>query len=414
MQRGWLKWGGFPFSFFLQMSVANRYGYDNRSWGRRLLERYGPRMAQYAGRQTGRYVRRQVARQVATRGRQSARQVTERPTNDDTDINTNNTFNATSLYTSRGKRKWSATKKKRVRKQVAFKKKVKRVFKQVAKPNSHHWYADDLLDSEIGVISEADQFQYIHPTAQAIILQGMLAVGLPPGVSTTRGVGLIFECLGALGWVENGATDSTPVKNNMRLWYQERLNITIKNIDTTDVSEEFKCFMDIYECVAAKNLPADTDGLKYDTPQQAWATCLGGENCEFPQLAASGITRQLNNHKGLRPSDCPIFQKYWKIAKVTRVQYTGNTEYLYQLNTSGIMDFDKSNLLKTVAGQTKTIMCIVDGVGIINNDAPYNSHLQFQSTKTIKWKRLDNGIGGPVNPATPQTPWYASSVVNMT
>lgn len=342
----------------------------------------------------------------------SKAKATERPTNSDTILNTNNTFNATSLFTRKRKGGWSKGKKVAFKRRQRFKKSITKALTGFKHWNTAHYVSTTLIDSSY-TTSASPEFQHIHPTTQYTTPRAMMQVGATPAVSVAAGLGETYNHLFGIGWVEDGAAQNpaSQPKDNLTLQWREKLQMTIKCNDTSDVSEEFKAFADIYEFVAARNITTSTEHALYDTPWQAWDNCT---STAVQQVPAGGlVAAQSLNDKGLRPGDCPELKKWWTITKVTRVQFTGKNEYLYDLHSSGMWKYGVVKDLKAVKGDTKTILMIVDAVGIPNIAAPdFVSDYQFHTTKTIQFRRMDS-TNPSVVPAKPEMRWGYTEKVTM-
>lgn len=376
--------------------------------------RVAARTAYEAGRYLGNQLRRwsQSTSQSAQSSNKSSSSNTERPANDDTRLNTNSTFNATSLFVRKGKRRVSKRKKVAFKKRKAFKKKVSKALTAYRTWNSAMFIATDTMISSYSTVTASLSKQHIHPVNQYTSPVAMLMAGCPPNVSTTRGLGETFNHILGIGWVEDGAAQNPATQpfDKCTLQFRERLDITIKCLDS-EATTENKHMVDIYEFVAARNIENTSEGLLYDTPYQAWDTCLTATRQSFPLGGSVGA--QIPQDKGLRPGDCPEFKKWWTITKVTRVQFTSKEEFLYQIHTSGQMNFGKSKTQRAIKGVTKTFMLIVDGVGITGNGTELVSDFEFHTTKKIDFRRIDNNSNSII-PAKPEARWGYTELITMT
>jgi len=319
--------------------------------------------------------------------------VAEKAQNEDTRINLNDTYNSTSLYsktTRKRKRRVTAPKKRAAKKKRAFTKKVKRVL-LTRKPWSCYSINFTNALTILGAPNTSFGSQDIFGVGYSQALMLCADAGNDNG-ATPKDINRIITKLRLMGHVENNAIVSGVDRNLdlIKFDYKARMDFDIQcfNVEFTNTNP---LYIDIYECVAARNIQT----IDHATPADSWIECLAQNNQPFAGDSATVATR-----KGQRPGDCPTFKKYWSISKVTRVRIASPAPFHYDMTSSGTWDSIHENDFNgqpfARSGRTVGIMIVVAPIMVTTMPAIYN----FQITginRTYKFKQYD-GTGKVVNP----------------
>jgi len=325
-----------------------------------------------------------------------------KPQNDDTIINLNSNNSAVALFNKR--KRGSKSKKSRIglKKKKVFNKKVKKALQGFQRWSNFHITFTDDVSATAGSVSRVIQNIEPEPTSTS-----PMAIGIGWGAlyTTTKDHAYIAAAIQGIGHVEDNTVVDDTYENPNNVGYYIRAVNSINIVVTTTgaVLGTTPCWFDVYECVAARNIP--TTHASYNTPAKTWSKCLG--DCQIP-IESVGVPQGANMYdKGQIPSNCPEFSKFWTILKVTRFfTEREGTQFQYDLHTSGNISQRTSLANYALKGITKCIMVVAQPVG-----GPItNLKFAFSSAKNIKFK-MDKGAG--VINAKPQVEWNFTRITTV-
>lgn len=305
----------------------------------------------------------------------------EKPSNTDTNINLNSAFNATSLYSrnNQKKRKLSVGVKKKKLAAKKFKKKVKKVFTKFLPWST---YTDNLVNRyHITTAPNASA------TVQDVFGLGASAEQLLVAYGTILDAGLkdvshIVAISNSYGHVEDNAaavpsTVNPPNFNFVKFYFKVRMEFDIicQNVEVTDSNP---LYMDIYECVANRNI----NDVNYANPGQAWSQCHA-DNLDPATFGTDTV--DYPGARGNVPQEAPGFSKWWKVTQVTRIRIASAAPYHYKLFTGGLWDVRKYANLYCVKGITKGIIIVAAPIQLITKPSAYDISVSGVS-KHFKFK----------------------------
>ena len=222
-----------------------------------------------------------AASAAATYLREVASREYEKPSNSDTNLNLNSAFNSTSIYTKRGGKKrklpYGLKKKKIIAKK--FNKKVKKALTKFVPWSTYTFNSNssyDVTSVPNSNITTQDVFGAGATAQQLIVGLGLISdAGL-------RDVAHITAIAQSYGHVEdNSSTVATPRNtfnaNMVRFYWKCRMELDIYCLNNT-VTDSNPMYVDIYECVAARNIV----DVNYGNPGQAWTQCHADNADKLP------------------------------------------------------------------------------------------------------------------------------------
>ena len=305
----------------------------------------------------------------------------EKPSNVDTNLNLNSAFNATSLYskTGRKKRKLSAAVKKKKIVARTFKKKVKKVLTKFVPWSTYTFNGNtnyNITGTPNSSITQQDVWGAGALNSNILLAYGSITDGTLIDVTHITGITESY------GHVENNATNvPTPVNpfnsSMVKFYYRVRMEFDIycQNVEINDANP---LYIDIYECVAARNI---TD-VNYASPGQAWTQCHA-DNADKATFTTDTV--DYPNARGNTPAEAPGFSLWWKICQVTRIRIATSAPYHYKMFTGGLWDVRKNQGLYCVKGQTKGIILVGCPIQTLTLPVTWNIHVGGTS-KHFKFK----------------------------
>lgn len=309
----------------------------------------------------------------------------EKPQNSDTRLNLNSTFSSTSLYTRNRKRRRLSKKSKVIRrKKIRFAKKIKKVIKSQSKWNWMHTVKEtEITNFATPYAGGWTKYtgQDVYPPTTHDTTPSQYAVGVGPLAFPNESLNKLQKEVNEMGHVEDGAvqTDVNIGERNTKIEFTERLQFTMSQ-NKSEFTGENPMIVDIYECVAAKNITE----LAYSTPTKAWASVMNGYN--FP--IGAGVTTAGIHTKGVRPTDNDQFGKWWKVNQVTRVRMVHETKYQYDMTTSGVYEKQKHANSYAIPGVTKQLMFVIAPVYVEPAVATYDFRY-VGVTRHLKFRPVD-------------------------
>jgi hypothetical protein len=290
----------------------------------------------------------------------------EKPSNSDTAINLNSNFNSTSLYSkSRSKRKpLSKVTRKRRLTAKKFTRKVKKCITKSAPWSTYTWNTQNYY----AINNTPNANLMVQDVWGAGTLDSKLMVGY--GAITdpaTTDVSHITAILESYGHVENGVVATPPNLNLYKFYFKCRVELDIW-CQNTEITDNNPLYVDIYECVANRNI---TDAA-YASPGAAWTQCHAN-NSDHATVTVD--TTDYPNSRGSIPSAAPGFSKYWKVCQVTRIRIATKAPYHYKYYTQGLWDPMKYAQTYAVKGITKGLVLVGSPVVTLTLPATWDVRL---------------------------------------
>lgn len=255
----------------------------------------------------------------------------------------------------------------RRRKQLKrFRKKVYAAIrkKQTINTLNEFWNDEGAGSSQLTILADtADIFGSTLAQNKQLILGSNSCWGLNHGEATAHtGNILIAAEMGRYLPRIRGADVALDLENQREFnkFFMKRnyIKLTITNYSGTR-----DLIFDLYQCVAAQDI-ADAD---YRNPVIAWQTIREAHRDYTiidPAIAGQGAGEPWM--KGIEPTDCPQFGRYWKILKKesVRIPFATSSFNSYQTFTMFGKPFlykgDKFNDKHAVKGLTKYFMMVID------------------------------------------------------
>lgn len=198
--------------------------------------------------------------------------------------------------------------------------------------------------------------------------------------STDQNAGFVMgryqNIAGSTDIVANKSAKSTIPSAEFKLhMMNSSLDISITNPLATSTQPTL---YDIYECVAAQDISV----LQFSTPVACWQNLLN-DNYSPTDGASNRPTVDTN---GQTPYDCPMFGKYWKILKKTRLYLgPGTTSEIKISSGKYTLSGDKFEDNYAIAGISKGVI-IIAGIGDNTNWPLTGTVLRYVAQKTWHFK----------------------------
>jgi len=263
----------------------------------------------------------------------------------------------------------SRGRKKKTKRQVQWKKFVRKVDKAVKDNDRTHTMVeapDVKLDVTVGLGAPNTQnawvLDYSAPEEDLRLSS--------PGIAGW-GVGRFVTELIAN---KLSATDAAPTaagsKSRFYTITNSHMTVSIKNVSAVPVH------YDIYELIAAQDI--NNDNILYNTGYKAWLQCLADTNTMDPLTAPT--TKLLPSFAGATPYQATTFQKWWKILKKTRVVIAAGQNVNFEIfGGKAKISTVKQNGLWATKGLTKDL--------IIVSNPTFNSDTAAGVQSTMEWTK---------------------------
>lgn len=326
--------------------------------------------------------------------------------NDDTRTNLNSTFNSTSLYTktNRKPKRKSVKVLNKIRKKRKFTKSVKEVIRAQAKVN--HYNVNSLIGKGFFTVpytnyGSAQTGQDVFPPTY----QNYLMLGTGGAATSTGDIYYPSFQMEDMGHVEDGVAvnDEFKGRHNIKYWFKGTLDFDIR-VGNVEYNDANPLYIDVYELTAKRNSDADQSS-SYASPLEAWTYGLIQEKINTGDATAALTSPYL---KGQIPTQCPEWNKWWRVDQVTRVRFASTAPYHIQLKTSGIFDTRKHLELYNIAGVTRAVMFVVAPIYTDVTPATYSIGIHGIN-KSFTYKRIDEPNVTP----NPLVTWNVSRPTNF-
>jgi len=182
---------------------------------------------------------------------------------------------------------------------------------------THHLLEHPSNVTTVVAVAIGPAVQYIVPTTMGTDADFTL---LTPGFGTS-GVAKFVNLLKTNLLIPTLAGSVPTIgQNQFQKYFVTNCHMTIAIRNTTNNQN---IHVDIYECLANQDI--NTAEVNWNTAQKAWAQQLTDTNV----IDAAGATgaKSVQTDSGCTPYNAPLFQKYWKILKKTRV-WLGPDDYV--------------------------------------------------------------------------------------
>jgi len=162
------------------------------------------------------------------------------------------------------------------------------------------------------------------------------------------------------------------------------------NIGIRNITSSYQFHVDIYECVNRANI----DSASGETAYKCWIdqvsdTCVDPTDQQFGGTANTW-TRTVVENSGATPYHCPMFNKYWKIVKKTRLNMQPGEVINYSAIGGHKRGFTVNSLLYDTTGQAFEKGMVKDFIIIFSptfNDRSVETNLaSIQMTKNYYFK----------------------------
>lgn len=200
---------------------------------------------------------------------------------------------------------------------------------------------------------------------------------------------------------------TTNQERDLNIFYVKRkyLKLAIRNTSTSK-----DLIFDLYECVAKQNI-ADPN---YANPTIAWKTTRDELNAFSTGNSAQPWM------KGVEPTDCPQFGRYWKILRKesVRIPFAANNINSYQTFKMHSKPFlykgDQFNTNWAVKGKTKYFMLILDPeqTASVSRYSGVENIASVMGHRNTHYKTAAN-IGG-INPENTVPNWITLDITTPT
>lgn len=149
------------------------------------------------------------------------------------------------------------------------------------------------------------------------------------------------------------------------------------------------CFIDLYECVARKDIPQTAAGTAAD-PNALWASSLPSD-ANWGGSGAGGIN---TSTLAVTPFDAPAFCEQWKILKVRRIKMEPGATHSLQFRDPKHRKFEWQTLYNyaTLRGVTRAFIPVLYGPPDVAGDMASECKVAINVMRNYHFRQLSNSI----------------------
>lgn len=339
----------------------------------------------------GSMVRTALRTAIAARQRFGSQTTNMNNTSQQTNVRFNNMGERGSVTTVKYKRRKRQRLSKRKRRYLrTFKRRVQRIVRQrVPISTLNEWTTVFTIDA-----STQDMNTYVLNGGYQLTLGNASSWGLNLGQAAASGgqeSSYINTEMNDIKYATGPTTALTGNAQGRQHYVGRRYSkLTIQNLSTSK-----DLIFDLYQCVAAQDI-ADSD---YANPMIAWSTCRDN------LINVTTGVMSFPEFKGVEPTDCPLFGKYWKVLKKQKVRIPldpntpANAYQTFKMSASPMFwDGTRTADKWAIKGKTKYWLMIID---------PERGSTRYSGTESVAGIYIHRNthyrpIMGPSTPSIPE------------